>query len=265
MSQHFNNDIGINVSEHIGAPVLLNTQFHNFYEFYYLKSGKTNYFIHDAIYNLEEGDVLILPPNTMHYTTLNNVSRKRLLVYAYADFWDELKNEDMPSWDTVSIVKVKPDERIPLLLDELLNEYNGKKDLFYMKALMYELLVLLKRKDEKKDFAMDKSSYAKRVYEIAHYLNAEYSSDITLESTAKHFFITPQQLSKQFSAAFGITFSTYLRKYRIRKALDALSSTDKNITEIAFDVGFNSTNHFCKVFKSEMNISPLQFRKKYLK
>lgn len=265
MSQYSNGNIGISVSEHIGAPAFLSDHFHNFYEFYYLKSGKTKYFIQDAIYNLEEGDIIIIPPNTMHKTTINKVSRRRLLVHIHTDFLDELENENMPFWDSISIVHADSNDRVASLIDELFNEYNGKKDMFYLKALTYELLVLLKRKDEKMDFAMDKSSYAKRVSEIIHYLNAEYSSDITLESTAKHFFITPQQLSKLFSAAVGITFSTYLRKYRIMKSLDELSSTDKNITEIAFDVGFNSTNHFCKVFKSEMNISPLQFRKKYLK
>lgn len=40
---------------------------------------------------------------------------------------------------------------------------------------------------------------------------------------------------------------------------------DKNITQIAFDAGFSSTNHFCKAFKTVMNMSPLQYKKNLFK
>lgn len=61
---------------------------------------------------------------------------------------------------------------------------------------------------------------------------------------------------------FGCSFKEYLNKIRIEEAIRLLSTTDRQITEIAFAVGYNSPSHFTRLFKVITGKSPREFREK---
>ena len=56
-------------------------------------------------------------------------------------------------------------------------------------------------------------------------------------------------------------FSTYLTTSRMTRAKELLAGTDRPITEIAFDVGYNDSNYFSTAFRKHEGISPSQYRK----
>jgi AraC-like DNA-binding protein len=56
-------------------------------------------------------------------------------------------------------------------------------------------------------------------------------------------------------------FTLFIREIRLRKAKDLLLSTDLNITQVAFEVGFNDPKYFTRVFSEEFNRLPRDFRK----
>lgn len=245
----------------------INDHFHSDkYEIYYLVKGSINYFISEKTYNVEEGDIVIIPPNTLHKTMpKNDQIRKRILVFLNNDFLKDFDSRDVSLWNEVSILHSEKDSRIEAIFNELLEEYKNKQNKALLKALTCELLILLQREKERKDKAIDDSVPSKLISEIIAYINSNHHKKVTLEETAKLFFTNPSYLSRTFKNCTGISFSDYLINFRIKKALELLLETDKNITQIAFDVGFNSTNHFCKVFKTVMEISPLQYKKQHQK
>jgi AraC-like DNA-binding protein len=53
-------------------------------------------------------------------------------------------------------------------------------------------------------------------------------------------------------------------EYRLNYAIQQLVQTDKPISDISFESGFGDVSHFYKMFKSKMNISPLNYRKKFM-
>jgi AraC-like DNA-binding protein len=57
-----------------------------------------------------------------------------------------------------------------------------------------------------------------------------------------------------------LTFKAYLNQLRIEKAKALLTETDLSISTIAFESGYNSVSHFNRVFKSELQVSPQEFR-----
>ncbi|MBW2096979.1 MAG: helix-turn-helix transcriptional regulator, partial [Deltaproteobacteria bacterium] len=57
----------------------------------------------------------------------------------------------------------------------------------------------------------------------------------------------------------GINFTEYLIHFRIEKAKELLLNTSKNISEIAYEVGFNSQSYFGYLFKKCEKISPGKF------
>lgn len=88
------------------------------------------------------------------------------------------------------------------------------------------------------------------------YINQHYNDQLTLKDLAAHLFISPGYLSNIFKQATGNTLTEYITKIRIYHARKLLSEGKFKVYEIAFMVGFSSSNYFCRVFKRETGASP---------
>ncbi len=266
MDYAYVDNVNFAVEEHAGQGGMTNQHFHNVFEIYYLREGEVQYFIEDAVYTLKEGDLVIIPPNTLHKTlNFRSTVRRRVLFYINMDYLKSFGELDFKFLKKVSVFRDSNIYQIQYIFNALVAEYQGENNELLIKALLCELLVLLDRKKEITDKITENSPSSKRLSEVISFINKNYGNEITLSSTAKHFFIHPTYLSRIFKDDTGLSFSDYLRKFRIKKSVELLWATNKNITEIAFDVGFNSTNHFCKTFRAVMGLSPLQYRKQHLK
>lgn len=266
MISYYGNITDFLIEEHYGMGGMSNQHFHNTFEIYYLKEGEVQYFIEDAVYTLKEGDIVVIPPNTLHKTLYSqNSVRRRIVFYLDMSFLRPFGELDFGFLKKVSVFRDSNLYRIQYIFGELLAEYQAANNELLIRALLCELFVMLDRKKEITDKVAASSVASKRLAEVISFINKNYNHEITLSDTAKQFFIHPTYLSRIFKDDTGLSFSDYLRKFRIKKSVELLYSTDKNITEVAFDVGFNSTNHFCKTFRAVMGLSPLQYRKQHTK
>lgn len=93
------------------------------------------------------------------------------------------------------------------------------------------------------------------------YIHQNYKQKISLKTVAEAIYTNPNYLSTVFSREKGITFSEYVKKYRLSVAQKMLIETDDSIEKIAIDVGFYDIQHFSKIFKKEFGVSPMNFRK----
>jgi AraC-like DNA-binding protein len=72
--------------------------------------------------------------------------------------------------------------------------------------------------------------------------------------------MTPTYFCSWFKRTMGHTFITYLNKLRIEHAARWLIGTEKDVSEIAYEVGFQTVTHFNRVFKKEKMTNPQSFR-----
>ncbi len=100
----------------------------------------------------------------------------------------------------------------------------------------------------------------KRVKSIIHEF---YQTGITLEEIGAKLNITPEYLGTLFHKEIGITFSTYMKNYRIGKAKKLLCGTQLKLYEIAERVGYSDSKYFSKVFKEVTGQLPTEYRKTY--
>ncbi|BDX06717.1 helix-turn-helix domain-containing protein [Planctobacterium marinum] len=70
--------------------------------------------------------------------------------------------------------------------------------------------------------------------------------------------MSERQLNRKLSALVDYNFCEYLRKYRLQKSKELLLS-GKQVTEVAYDVGFNSPSYFSSCFKAEFEQTPREF------
>lgn len=263
------NNFEIDICNRKKVIPMTTTHFHDFYELYYLVTGEISYFIEDNIYSVKKGDMIFIPPKTLHKTKpANNPQHKRILITFTSEFVNYFLKYNPNLLDffnnkQLSIPKQKQD-RIEQILYSMLSEYQNKMDIVMISSLLGELLVMLDRYSLKDDILniIPDERYDK-ILNVVRYINREYTSDITLEMLSKMFYINPSYLSRSFKKATGFTYIEYLNKIRIKQATYLLLNTTQNVTSIAFSVGFSSANHFCKMFKSVVGISPLNYRNKY--
>lgn len=103
--------------------------------------------------------------------------------------------------------------------------------------------------------------YAMRLSEISQIIQQRYTENITLKELADEVHLSVPYLSKFFVEYYGMNFLSYLNQYRLMHAVQELSTTDKNIDEIAIDSGFSSSHAFVSLFKKQYDMLPKEYRK----
>ncbi len=92
------------------------------------------------------------------------------------------------------------------------------------------------------------------------YIDENYTEDICLDDVAQHAHVSMFYLCKLFKSTTGNTFSEYLCRKRIEQAKEKLMDLHVRISEVAYQVGFQSLTHFNRVFKRIVGHSPTAFR-----
>lgn len=92
------------------------------------------------------------------------------------------------------------------------------------------------------------------------FIDENFTEDICLDDVAKHSHVSMFYLCKLFKSTTGITFSEYLCRKRIEAAKDRLLDLHARISEVAYQVGFQSLTHFNRVFKRIVGHSPSNYR-----
>ena len=103
-------------------------------------------------------------------------------------------------------------------------------------------------------------SYFQRIERVVEYLNDQVDNNPSLETLAGVAAISPFHFHRVYRAITGETPSGTLRRLRLAKAAVMLKETKKPVTEIAFDVGFESSQSLAKAFKASSGFSPTDAR-----
>jgi AraC-like DNA-binding protein len=82
------------------------------------------------------------------------------------------------------------------------------------------------------------------------------NSDITVDDLAAAMNLSRVQLYRKVKAISGSSPNELLRTARLNRGYQLLLTTDKNISEVAYEVGFTAPSYFTKCFKDEFGVSP---------
>jgi signal transduction histidine kinase/DNA-binding response OmpR family regulator/ligand-binding sensor domain-containing protein len=89
-----------------------------------------------------------------------------------------------------------------------------------------------------------------------------FDSDMSIELIARELGLSRSQLFRKLKALTNLSATSYIRNYRLKRAKNLLSDTDKTISEIAFEVGFADLSYFSTRFKELYGITPSEFKNK---
>ena len=100
------------------------------------------------------------------------------------------------------------------------------------------------------------------VQRAKQYINANLEEKITLDAVAEHVHVSPFYFCKIFKQATGMTLTEYVNRRRIERAKRRLLDPHVRITEVAYDVGYQSLSQFNRSFLKYAGQSPTHYRER---
>jgi len=101
----------------------------------------------------------------------------------------------------------------------------------------------------------------RRLYLARDYMHASLEQPLTINDMAAVACLSPYHFLRAFKQLFGQTPHQYLTQKRLERAQFLLAHTDQSVTDICFEVGFESPGSFSTLFRQHARLSPREYRK----
>lgn len=234
---------------------------HNSIEFIYLTGGTLELGIGQEFYHMEAGDFAVIFPDVIHhYQVFSLENGKDYYIWALplpgGQFNNILQNY-CPQNPVIKKEKLHTDIKTSV---QRLWENHKEKDEETIVDCSYVQILLAR---SIKEFHMvEKSSVESNdiVYQTIAYIARNFRRELSLDIVSKELGINKYSLSRVFSGIFHRNFNQYLNEQRLNVATSLLEFSDKRITDICLDSGFESQRTFNRVFREKYKMTPREYR-----
>ena len=197
---------------------------------------------------VSEGDVVFIPENIYCYSEWRGDPDIEVLYVSgfihYGGFGYEPQTVLADEETKAELIRVSE-----LLL-------GGYPDGLLAYSLFYGILYKILPQMEQSNVVYDKTLTA-----AIEYISANWNNNFSVGDLAKHCCVSESTVYHIFSRELGQTPVQLLNSIRVNVAMEHLENSDYSISTISSLTGFNSENHFRKVFRDFVGTTPLKFRK----
>ncbi len=244
--------------------------FHPYFELYYLESGRCRFFIGNRMFDVQAGDLLMIPPRTFHYTRYlygpckrcNLFFRREDLEQAVIDTFPEGR-KFLRQWHVMQIPEFYRDA-LSQFFSKLLSEMQIRdaRTPILMHYRLQEMLLVAGRVGHLAgSVPEDIHTTDQAIVRAAEFMHAHLNEPLTAEEIASAAGFSPNYLSRKFRQATGMGVHEYLSFLRLQQAAVDLAETSDSITDVALRCGFSDSNYFKDCFKRRYGVSPRTYRK----
>lgn len=225
--------------------------------------------------------ILVIPGNSLHSMHLDKGTKEQAIVFdpaaialqnfdeIEAEILDVLGSGHMPPPPVMTREYGSFDTCYRLVKDISLHTKDPSPAArLLIKAQLLELLThfyaegILRRKELPQN--KDNRAQQNRVKDILTYINNHYAGPLTLADVATRLGVSEPYFCRFFRKTTDMSFTEYLNALRLRKAAAELKVSDRSVTDIALDHGFENVGYFFKLFKARYGMTPVNFRKQLL-
>lgn len=237
---------------------------HNSIEFIYVTEGTLELGMGQELFHMETGDFAVIFPDVIHhYQVFSGGVNKACYLWAQPSLGEQFA-ATMQNFCPVNPV-IKKEEVSPDIVNAIHclreNKKQKKRNAVVEQAYVQILLarsipcftLTEKENVESNDI----------IYQTVSYIAKHYKEEISLETIARDLGISKYALSRVFSGTFHRNFKQYLNEQRLNYVCVHLECTDKSITDICLDAGFESQRTFNRVFLERYKVTPREYRNLY--
>jgi AraC-like DNA-binding protein len=128
-------------------------------------------------------------------------------------------------------------------------------------SLMGILFESVKAANERVSTHLPSSAFSRDVKQLV----LDYPSRfLSVAEIASHFNLSPSLFCKKFKKETGLTLADFVRRIKLEESLKPVRNSSKSITEIAYSLGFSSSQYYATLFKKYFGKTPRQFRNEKL-
>ncbi|MBW8351684.1 AraC family transcriptional regulator [Bacillus sp. IITD106] len=243
---------------------------HSYFELCYIVDGKGKYIDNGKMFPLKK-DVLFLSRPYIKHQIISDSG----LDIIFVGFEINKKNtigkmvEHFSCLESTEIFITENAKNSPVvkLWTSILTLVNGPSIQFndWLQGVCsaFFLSILEHFNDQKTHIQKKKRTASFLIYQAKLYIHDNLHRTLKLDDVANYIYISGRHLSRIFNTELGQSFSSYVRKERVRKAGTLLSDTNLTHEEIANLTGFDNVHYFSSVFSGEMGLPPGEFREKF--
>ena len=230
---------------------------HRAMEFVYVTEGSLELGTGRELYHMEEGDLGIVFPDTIHHYQVFSKKPGRAC-YLIANpgmcgvFGEEL-SKYVPENPVLS--KDRVSKEVVNAVACLTQSQEPAAGRAYVQILLAKTIPLLTLREREKPGSGD------IVDRAVAYVASHFREPMSLGEMASDLGVSRYVLSRVFSGTFHTNFNQYINEIRLSYACELLEYTDRTITEIGMDAGFGSQRTFNRVFREVHRMTPREYRR----
>ncbi|MEF3308273.1 AraC family transcriptional regulator [Paenibacillus sp. GYB004] len=240
-------------------------------------AGTAVYVVGSRIYKTSPGHILLFPGHVPHQVFVDNADKYKRVVLCIDDaMLQAMAGSPAPahslewfgsvpchhirlSMNMFALFK----QIVQLMHTELMEQRRGWEQM--MMAQLTSLSVMIGRMVDEQLAAYQQSRGPCLPEDLAdrccQYIESHLHEDLSLQSVAELFHVSPEHLTRTFKREKGVAFYQYVLLQRIQESKRLmLARSDISLTDIAYTLGFASSSHFSRIFKSVTAITPREFR-----
>lgn len=213
----------------------------------YLKTKEREYYIPAQHY-------VWIPKGMVHNVKSNTSEIVLLNIY----FYEEEADQQYHFMKELGIYPVSH------LMYEMLVYARQWKGIIHPQTWAYEFLTTMKHyiiQDPGQPFSIQlPTTDDAQMLTITAFMHQNAGEALTLTYLAETFGYSVRSLTRLFKTHLAISFLQYLKMLRMIKAMELLMETNKNVSEVAFEVGYSSLAAFSNTFQQLLNVRPSDFQ-----
>lgn len=248
---------------------------HKNFELNLILSGAGKRIVGNNISSFEKNDLVLLGPNLPHCWEILHTQNKEAPKCIVIHFYENLITSDFfnkPELEKIVDLLKQAEAGIFFYgsriskIKSLLKELSQQKGLVsYINLLqIFDLLIKCDKREFLSQQPISNSAFDKdfkQINKIYEYVFQHIQEEIKLSEIASLLNMAPGSFCRFFKKRTNLTFMEYVIKIRIGYAAKMLAETDKQITEIGYDCGYNNLANFNHYFKKIMGKTPSEYRK----
>lgn len=243
----------------------------SYFDITFITRGSGRFSLDNRSYELVEGDVLFSKPGEIRSWDTTPIPHGYALIFEeefLLSFFNDpffLRNlsyfrRGRPSARlNIRYIQARIDNLLQNILDEINNEQS--KDKHILRALLYEMLMLLNRAYTAGQAPFPPPSRSRYIDDFLLLVDRHFKTRHDTTYYAGQLCITPNYLNEIVRKSIGITPKCYLRNKIIREAKRLLSYTTLSVSEITEELNFESSSYLIRLFRQETGLTPLQYRR----
>ena len=250
---------------------------HAYTEVYLFCEGAVDMEIAGQSRTLQPGDVLVLPPGTVHQATVRNNEKpyRRFVFWLSEDYCRTLRAESPDYLYLFDRVRMKKDYVYPMgelefnglrsqlfvLLEELHTDRFGRdaQIALHVRDMLLSLNRIVWQKEHQKTKKGTRSGYQR----ITDYIRDNLGGDLSLDALSQSLFLSKYYIAHLFQEKTGLSIHQYITKKRLAACVEAMQSGQR-VSEVYARLGFLNYSSFYRAFLKEYGCPPSVYLQEHL-